>query len=155
MGIEIERKFLVSQLPFSLGTKRGAKIRQGYIIATDDGLELRVRQKDERFFQTVKFGEGLARTEIEIELSEKQFMQLWPNTQGRRVSKVRYPVPVTQGTAELDIFDGELDGLLLVEVEFDTVDESRQFEPPDWFGTEVTEDKRYKNKHLSVHGIPK
>jgi adenylate cyclase len=44
--------------------------------------------------------------------------------------------------------------LLLVEVEFSSIDASRQFTPPDWFGVEVTEDQRYKNKQLAVFGIP-
>jgi adenylate cyclase len=155
VGTEIERKFLVARMPGPLASQAGATIRQGYIIATENGLEMRIRQKQDRYYQTVKMGEGLSRTEIEIELSEEQFNQLWPHTKGRRVSKTRYSIPVKGYTAELDKFDGALEGLLLVEVEFNTIDASQRFEIPDWFGSDVTEDKRYKNKHLSVHGVPK
>ena len=153
MSIEIERKYLVNRLPFSLDDLTGTAIRQGYVIASENGIELRIRQKQTRFFQTIKMGEGLSRTEIEIELSLDQFQQLWPQTEGRRVSKTRYTVALGDYIAELDQFGGELTGLFLVEVEFTSVDASSQFEPPDWFGNEVTEDKRYKNKHLAVYGI--
>ena len=154
MGLEIERKFLVERLPTALANLTGAMIRQGYIVVADGGVELRIRQKGSRFFQTIKAGEGLSRTEIEIELSHDQFQQLWPHTEGRRVRKTRYALPVGNLTAELDRFDGGLAGLLLVEVEFSSVDASRLFEPPDWFGADVTEDRRYKNKQLAVFGIP-
>jgi adenylate cyclase len=154
MSIEIERKFLVDRLPSSCDKLSGAVIRQGYVTVAEGGLELRIRQKQDRFFQTLKAGEGLSRTEIEIELSEIQFGQLWPHTEGRRVNKTRYRVAVGEHTAELDRFDGDLAGLLLVEVEFASVDDANQFTPPDWFGIDVTEDKRYKNKHLAVYGIP-
>ncbi len=154
MAIEIERKFLVNTLPSSFDENNGKTIRQGYILAADEGFELRIRQKQTRYFQTVKMGEGLSRTEIEIELSQEQFQQLWPHTEGRRVSKTRFLLPVGEFTAELDRFYDHLAGLILVEVEFDSVEISSSFVPPDWFGTEVTEDKRYKNKSLAVRGIP-
>jgi CYTH domain-containing protein len=154
MGIEIERKFLVDHLPSNYDHLTGMTIRQGYVISAEGGVELRIRQKQGRFIQTIKAGRGLSRTEIEIELSADQFQQLWPHTDGRRVSKTRYRVKVGEHTAELDQFDGNLAGLFLVEVEFVSVDDARQFKPPDWFGVDVTEDRRYKNKHLAVHGIP-
>jgi CYTH domain-containing protein len=154
MSIEIERKFLVDRLPAGIDELTGVTIRQGYVIAAEGGLELRIRQKQARFFQTIKAGEGLSRTEIEIELSEDQFRQLWPHTDGRRVSKTRYRVAVGEHTAELDRFDGDLKGLTLVEVEFSSVEDAGRFAPPAWFGTDVTEDNRYKNKSLAVHGIP-
>ncbi|BBO86098.1 CYTH domain-containing protein [Desulfosarcina ovata] len=155
MGIEIERKFLVRHLPESLDNASGVSIRQGYLIISADGTELRIRQKGARFFQTIKMGEGLRRTEIEIEISQAQFEQLWPHTEGRRVSKTRYHLPQGEYTAEVDRFAGALQGLLLVEVEFPSEGASRAFSPPEWFGTDVTEDKRYKNKHLAVNGIPR
>jgi CYTH domain-containing protein len=154
MGTEIERKFLVDRLPPDLESLSGKTIRQGYVIDAAEGIELRVRQKQSAYYQTIKMGEGLSRTEIEIELSPDQFNQLWPYTDGRRLNKTRYTFPVGVHTAELDRFEGNLEGLLLVEVEFASIKAARDFAPPDWFGCDVTEDRRYKNKHLAVHGIP-
>lgn len=154
MSLEIERKFLVAHLPFSLTAHPGDTIRQGYVIATDDGIELRVRQRGMRFFQTIKMGTGLLRTEIEMELSRDQFERLWLHTEGRRVTKTRYAVPIGAHTGELDRFEGDLEGLFLIEVEFDSIAASQRFLSPDWFGKEVTEDERYKNKRLAVDGLP-
>lgn len=154
MNIEIERKFLVRRLPAILDDHAAAAIRQGYLIVAENGTELRIRQKAGRCFQTIKMGEGLSRTEIEIELSKAQFHALWPHTSGRRIQKSRYTVPVDGHTAELDVFEGDLAGLRLVEVEFASTEASQRFFPPDWFGDEVTEDRRYANKWLAVNGIP-
>lgn len=154
MSIEIERKFLVNRLPETVVPDDGRDIRQGYLIITDDGTELRVRQKGTRFFQTIKTGAGLCRAEIEIDITQAQFEVLWPHTQTRRVSKTRVEVPLGGHIAEVDIFDGDLKGLVLVEVEFASEAASREFRPPDWFGAEVTDHEGYKNKNLAVHGIP-
>ena len=153
-AIEIERKYLVTGIPTDEMPQTGTFIEQGYMAVSADGTEIRLRRKGDRFFQTVKKGRGLVRTEVEIELTEEQFTVLWPMTDGERVSKHRYEVPVAGHVCELDVFGGSLAGLVLVEVEFPSIEESRRFAPPDWFAEEVTEDERYKNKHLARHGKP-
>ncbi|MGD8656779.1 MAG: adenylate cyclase, partial [Desulfobacterales bacterium] len=76
--MEIERKFLVGELPPGLDTLAGITIRQGYVDIDDIDFELRLRQKDDLFYQTVKQGSGLVRQEYEIELTRDQFKSLWP-----------------------------------------------------------------------------
>ena len=39
--------------------------------------------------------------------------------------------------------------MLLVEVEFESVEQANSFVPPEWFGDDVTNDKRYHNSYLS------
>ena len=51
-------------------------------------------------------------------------------------------------------FQVPLAGLLLCEVEFDDQAQAGAFVPPQWFGVDVTEDERYKNKSLAENGIP-
>ena len=41
------------------------------------------------------------------------------------------------------------DGLVFVEVEFESLDEATAFTPPEWFDEDVTNDKRYHNSYLS------
>jgi CYTH domain-containing protein len=48
-----------------------------------------------------------------------------------------------------------MEGLVLAEVEFPSREKSEEFEPPDWFGKEVTEDIRYKNQNLAQKDVPK
>jgi len=62
-------------------------------------------------------------------------------------------VPVGVQTAALDLFEGALEGLRLVEVEFTSDEAMEAFEPPAWFGDEVTDDVRYTNAHLAAHGL--
>ncbi|WP_158971683.1 CYTH domain-containing protein [Chachezhania sediminis] len=146
---EIERKFLVSRRP-SLDGVRRAEVRQGYLTHPDDSVELRVRQINDRYFLTLKSGEGLTRGEREMPISRAQFDTLWPATEGRRVEKERWTGDLEAGRVfELDIFTGTLAPLMLVEVEFDTEEAANGFQPPDWFGPDVTRDKRFKNKALA------
>ncbi|MDX1708701.1 MAG: CYTH domain-containing protein [Desulfobacterales bacterium] len=153
--MEIERKFLVAEPPPELDSVARVSIRQGYVAIDDSNFELRFRQKDESFYQTIKQGSGLVRQEYEIALTRDQFNLVWPLTEGRRIQKVRYKLPAGDLICEVDIFGEPLKGLQLVEVEFDTLEQSSSFVPLNWFGNEVTDDSRYKNRHLALHGLPK
>ena len=158
MPIEIERKFLVDKKPENLDSYQQYKISQGYIDITDDrseNLEMRIRMKGDKYYQTVKSGWGLERSEEEIELSKQQFNTLWPFTEGRRIEKIRYEINYGKHLIEFDVYLEQLEGLMVAEVEFDNVEESEAFKPPDWFGKEVTEDERFKNKNIAINGIPK
>ena len=145
MGFEIERKYLLGTLPPEVEGYPSFRIRQGYLVADADGTEVRLHQKDDGFYLTVKQGEeqleagaGLRRTEVEVDLVRAQFEALWPLTEGRRLQKTRYVLPWGEAFVEVDRFEGALAGLLTAEVEFPTLAASRAFRPPDWFGREIT-----------------
>jgi CYTH domain-containing protein len=70
------------------------------------------------------------------------------------VEKTRYEAPVRGHTAEIDRYRGALAGLVTVEVEFESLEAAAAFEPPGWFGQEVTGDDRYANRRLAVDGLP-
>ena len=119
--MEIERKFLVEQLPADLGTHPSDRIEQGYIAITEDDVEIRIRRYGDEAFLTIKSGGGEERLEEEIEIDDERFRSLWPLTEGRRVSKRRYRIPCEPGALiELDVYDGALEGLITAEVEFDS-----------------------------------
>ena len=149
--IEIERKFLVKSLPADL--KGGTPILQGY-LAHDEHMEVRIRQHGMKHVLTVKEGFGLKRRETEIEISLRQFQALWPSTEGRRLEKVRSLVQHGQFRVEVDRYLGQLEPLIVAEVEFSSVEESERFEKPDYLGEEVTDVEAYKNLSLAIHGIP-
>jgi adenylate cyclase len=153
---EIERKFLIGEAPSWLGDHPAKELRQGYVVLADD-TEVRLRTADGARLLTVKRGRGEVRCEEEIELDAAQFEALWPLTESLRVSKRRYRVPLegTDLTAEVDVFAGDLEGLVVVEVEFPTQDQSRAFQPPSWFGREVTGDVRYSTAELARAGLPR
>jgi CYTH domain-containing protein len=153
-GTEIERKFLVPDAPGGLEAYPSEAIDQGYIVV-EGPREVRVRRRGGRTVLTVKAGAGRVRVEEEFEIDARRFESLWPLSEGRRVAKTRYRLPAGGGlTIELDIYTGELDGLKVAEVEFSSQVECDTFEPPDWFGRELTDDHRYANRTLAVEGVP-
>jgi adenylate cyclase len=98
----------------------------------------------------------MVRSESEIELTSEQFDSLWPATEGRRVEKTRRVWPLEGGpAAEVDVYAGRLDGLVVVEVEFVSASEAEAFVAPAWFGSEVTDDDRFKNRRLALDGRPR
>jgi adenylate cyclase len=150
--MEVERKFLVSEAP-PLGGESASEIQQGYLAAGERG-EVRLRRRGHERTLTVKRGSGLSREEEELELDEEGFDRLWPLTQGQRLRKRRYTIDQGEHCIEVDVYEGALDGLTLAEVEFPSEDAARAFEPPDWFGEEVTGDDSYLNETLAVEGVP-
>lgn len=150
--IERERRFLVRSLPDALPP--GSRIEQGYLLARSQ-FSIRIRRRDDTCSLTIKGGTGRERTEIERPLSSEEFDALWPETAGRRVEKTRHVIPLADGEkAELDLFQGDLEGLRMVEVEFASAARADRFRLPDWFGDEVTEDGRFTNAALALHGLP-
>ncbi len=151
--MEIERKFLVKELPENLEGFVKKEIEQTY-ISTDPTI--RLRKSDSDFILTVKGHGNLAREEFELPLDIDQYKRLLEKAETPTVSKTRYLIPIDNNlTAELDVYHGVLNGLLTVEVEFASIDEAEAFSPPAWFGDDVSYDRRYKNTSLAINGLPK
>ena len=142
---EIERKFKVEALPEHL-LAPGSAIRQGYLSVAP--VEIRLRAQDAGRELTVKSLGGLRRVEVTLALSPGQFDELWPLATAF-VEKIRHGVELDDAVADLDIYGGKLEGLLVVEVEFDSEEQAGSFTPPDWFGDEITEDSRFRNAALA------
>lgn len=152
MSQEIERKFLISSPLPELSNAPKAKLKQGYLSTGES--EVRLRDENGVLSLTCKQGNGLVRAEREINLSQEQFDALWPMTEGQRIEKTRYRIPLANLIIELDLFEGALKPLVVAEVEFDSIEESQNFKLPSFFGQEITEDKRYKNRNLATQGLP-
>ncbi len=146
---EIERKFLVKRLPPDLDKYENRKIDQGYLAVKRNGTQVRLRKAGDDHTITLKRGRGVARHEWEVELTPAQFAELWPATQGRRLTKTRYDVPFGDHTVEVDVYSGRNKGLTVAEVEFDDEEQCARFQPPDWFGKEVSGKARYSNVKLA------
>jgi adenylate cyclase len=151
--VEIERKFLVTKPP-SLESREAHRFEQGYLTLMKAGAETRLRRSDLGRVLTVKWGTGRIRTENETEVDEQRFESLWRLTEGARLTKARFLIPHGELTIELDVYEGELDGLRVAEVEFLSEEAAEAFRPPEWFGEEVTGDQRYLNERLATEGWP-
>ena len=91
----------------------------------------------------------LSREEYNLPLTKEAYETLVRKTEGRVIRKRRYAIPYGSYTVELDIFQGELEGLCYAEVEFPSEEEALSFQPLDWFSEELTGEKGYSNAELS------
>lgn len=151
--LEIERKFQVLELPEDLDQYQKKEIKQGYLCK---GPIVRIRKSNDQYYLTYKNKKGISQEhaiqsqEIEMELTKEAFLHLMEKVDGNIIEKTRYLIPLTeQLTIELDIFEGKLQGLFFAEVEFASEEEAKEFAKPEWFGAEVSFDKRYRNSYLS------
>jgi len=153
---EIERKWVNTAVPESVVTGEGERIRQGYVaLDPETRTEVRVRERAGRATLTLKAGQGLVRTEVELPIDADHFAVLWELTEGRRLFKCRYRVVLPGGLGgELDVYEGDLSGLRTIEVEFDSEAAAGAFVAPPWFGREVTGSPAYENRTLAVAGHP-
>jgi CYTH domain-containing protein len=160
MPNEIEKKFKVKKLPTELlKTITPLNLTQTYLEAPK-GEERRVRAiNNEKFVMTVKRStsqDGLIREEIEKEISKEDYELFLHQQVGTQIKKKRFKIPADNDlTYEVDIYEDDLDGLMVVEVEFPTEEMANSFEKPDWFGRDVTANKAYKNASLASKGMPK
>jgi adenylate cyclase len=148
---EIERKFRVARLPTDLG--EGISLRQAY-VAVEGDVEVRVRSDGTHHALTVKGGAGLERDEVEVAIDATAFADLWRVAGARHLEKTRHRVDLDGLTAELDLYAGALAGLAVVEVEFASRQEAEAFDPPDWFGAELTGEAAWSNAALARNGAP-
>lgn len=145
--MEIERKFTINKLPENLSQYTCLTLEQAY-LNTDPVV--RVRRQNDDFYLTYKGKGFLAREEANLPLNEEAYYHLREKADGLIISKKRYLIPYDDKlTIELDIFEGPLAPLVLAEVEFETIEEAKDFTPPAWFEKDVTEDRSFSNSELS------
>lgn len=148
--MEIERKFLVKDLPENLESYEQKRISQGYLCTNP---VVRIRRSNNDYFLTYKSKGLMAREEYEMPLTAEAFEHMLPKIDGILIDKIRYLIPLDEThTAELDVFQGKLAPLRLVEVEFESVEDANTFVPPAWFGDDVTNSGEYHNSNLSKRG---
>ncbi|VVB77270.1 Uncharacterised protein [uncultured archaeon] len=148
---EIERKFLVAQLPQDMDSAslRRSEITQMYLFVDGDREE-RIRKEDDSYCLTFKEGRGLKRKETEIALRKDDFKALAVHAIGSAIRKTRCAIPYENNTVYVDAYAGRLAGLVVAEVEFGSEAEAHMFIAPSWFGKEVTGNKTYSNSSLAL-----
>ena len=145
--MEIERKFLIKEMPSDLDQYEYKDIEQVYILTNP---VIRARKSNDRYILTVKGSGKLAREEFELPLEEDSYNKLKEKAEGAVISKRRHIIPFGKYTIELDVFAPPIAPLVMAEVEFESIDEANAFVAPDWFGQDVTDDPAYHNSNMSV-----
>lgn len=145
--MEIERKYLVRQLPEHLNDHPCRTITQGYL---NTAPVIRIRQDNDSYELTYKSKGLMTRQEYNLPLTREAYEHLLTKIDGYLIRKKRYMIPLTpELTAELDIFEDRLAPLTLVEVEFKSEEDALAFVPPSWFGEDVTFSGKYHNSYLA------
>src|SRR5690625_7288152 len=98
---EIERKYLVDNLPPEVSQAAGTKYRQGYLVIDDErALTVRLRREGDVYRLAIKKGRGEGRTEVELPMSASQFDALWDEAEARSRATTRHGWPAEARTAE-------------------------------------------------------
>jgi adenylate cyclase len=158
MSLEIEKKYLLYPImiePFLKIFKLPCKkidIIQNYIER--DGQVGRVRKFNDRYFLTIKKGEGLIREEYEKEINKNIYENIILSSNNiKTIYKKRCIVELDGFLYEIDEFRGFLRGLVFLEVEFESEDESKHFNLNKTFQSilikEVTDDKNFSNENIA------
>jgi len=149
MGIEIERKFLVSGDGWRRHITARQQLRQGYLSGTG-AVTIRVRTIDDRQgFLTIKGGgSALERSEFEYEIPVLDARALLEMVSGTVLAKRRNLLDLSPGDWIVDEFEGRHEGLVMAEIELDRPDTALDL--PDWIGIEVTSDPQFYNYSLAT-----
>jgi CYTH domain-containing protein len=163
--LEIERKFLLTGVPdgaeLERAGARASSIEQTYLASGDPDVIERVRRRSDadgtRHVWTEKrFRSAGVNVEHERDLTATEYAALLERADpsSATVAKTRHVFEHAGRTIELDVFHGALEGLVVCEVELDSLDADVQL--PSWLGPieDVTEDRRYGNAALARAGAP-
>lgn len=164
MALEIERKFLVKPFEtsivdaFCIQREGVIHIWQGY-FSKGEKCSARLRISEYEGDQTITLtfkstNPGMTRQEVEIpiepppsELEALKEMCEFSLRKTRHLYHTYNEHSVGWNTWEIDVFHGELDGLILAEIELP--EEGYEFEIPPWLGDEVTHIGEYYNYTLA------
>ncbi|OBS10898.1 CYTH domain-containing protein [Acidihalobacter prosperus] len=150
MPTEIERKFLVTSDAWRHQASRSIRYRQGYLGPAETS-SVRVRVSDSAAYLNIKGATlGVSRLEYEYPIPLDDAHEMLDRLCRKPlIEKTRHIVEHAGHHWEIDVFEGDNEGLIVAEIELASEDES--FARPPWLGTEVSDDVRYYNVSLVAH----
>ena len=138
--LELERTFLVKDLPKEIEGADYVEIVDTYIPDGPEHSHLRLRKKGNKYSITKKDlvdDDASEMMEYTIELTAEEYEALCSCSK-KRVVKKRYFAKIDGHDAEVDVFGEDLAGLVLVDFEFASVDEKNAFVMPEGMLADVT-----------------
>jgi CYTH domain-containing protein len=151
--VEYERRFVVSPFAnwrtavesysktFEDKYLRGSRLRLRILTDSDTGR--RVIKLNKKFESPSPY----FRTASRILLSQREY-ELLDGLEGDRLTKVRYYHTYLGRVFSIEVFEGELDGLVLCETESDGLEGLMLAEPPSYARREVTDDPFFEGGNL-------
>ncbi|MBU2540144.1 hypothetical protein KJ786_03225 [Patescibacteria group bacterium] len=152
MEIELERTFLLKDIPSGLESCKLIEIIDIYIPEITEHPILRIRKRGDSFEITkkcpVKGNDSSEQGEHTISLSKEEFNEL-SKLKGKRFRKIRYFYPYNNRTAEVDVYLDDLKGLILIDFEFNNRGEKDGFKMPSFCLADVTQEKVFAGGMLA------
>lgn len=147
-----ERRFLLTQIPGHVNDLRSTTIQRGY-FCNKSSCEILIEKRGWKHFQIIHTKKNKKRKTLTIQISRKQFKLLWEGTLDSRIFKTEITTQSTIGSIHIDAYLKDLRGLIIAKVNFPDRHSAQAFSPPDWFGAEITYDKRFYDQALATDSI--
>lgn len=149
----IERKFLVKSLPVDLANTQSSLCERYYLYA-DEITELRIQKKGDRYEmeRKVEGAHSWVRNSFKAQLIEGEFLNLQKSAVGNPIIFQKYRIS-SGPNVSIKKYSGHVDGFMLAEVDFPTLEEAQLFQPFDWLGREISDESFSRDSgliHLSV-----
>ncbi|HUB93795.1 MAG TPA: hypothetical protein VMB52_04805 [Verrucomicrobiae bacterium] len=140
---EFERTYLAKFIPPELANVIPKHLIDVYIPQDAADPHLRLRQKDNQYEITKKVvvnaDDVSHQTEETIPLTGQEFTAL-THTATQKIVKDRYYVDLSGYPAQVDVFRGDLGGLVVIDFEFTSAAAKADFTAPDCCLVEVTQE---------------
>lgn len=146
--VEWERRFLLEHFPLDATVTQTRRIIDRYV----EGTSLRLRRQTDternavfKLSQKLRSGASGARQGLitTMYLTEDEFALL-STLPARTLTKTRHSIP----PFGVDVFEGELQGLIMAEAEFNSAAEAAEMTPPPFIACEVSHDLRFAGGNL-------
>ena len=142
--IELEKTYLAKKLPDGLVDCEFKEIIDVYVPKAHPHPKIRLRKNGDKFELTKKQpldeNDASRQKEQTIILTQEEFDFLNLQLDGKKVRKLRYFYDYDGLTAEFDIFQDELEGLVVVDFEFESLNEKDNFKMPDFCLVDITQE---------------
>lgn len=141
--IEFELTYLAKYLP-DLSNCKSKEIIDLYIPESKRHPDLRIRKNGDKYEMTKKHPINDEDSSIQEEntiILEKEEFEALIKSPGKLVRKIRYYYPYQGKIAEVDVFQDNLKGLVLVDIEFNDEKEKNSFKTPDFCLPEITQEE--------------
>jgi CYTH domain-containing protein len=142
---EFERTFLAKFIPEGLEKCEFVELEDNYIPKDSNHPILRIRKKGDKTVITKKYkkkeGDASIMIEETIPLTPEEYNFI-NQLEGKKFSKKRYSYEYEEGKfCEVDVYQDKLKGLVVIDFEFNNVEEKDSFEMPNFCLVEVTNEE--------------
>lgn len=149
----IERKFLLKEPVPVLSGRRSETLHIGCLSAQGTREVFVCRAGAKRFLRT-REGRQRFLSEIDMPIGKLHFDSLWKLAEGAHLLKKRYPARVGRLDFQVETMEYTKASLSIAVVHFPKRQLAAAFQPPDFFGPEITGREEFSDAHLCLQGIP-